>query len=242
LTPTTAPAVDLRIVKNASAALVDPGQVLTYTLAITNAGPSNAPSVTVVDVLPTSLGYVSATGPGWTCNAAGGTVTCDYGSLTVGPAPSITLVTTVELTATGLITNTASVSSPLPDLMPADNTDTVTTPVNVPTAVELTDFRIASIVNGVVNLVWSTGAEIDHSVFRLYRGPSSDFGDAVLITTIPGTVSNAGGADYTYPDQPGDGIWWYWLGDVDTQAHEAWYGPVTGMTHTYRLYLPFVRP
>ncbi len=241
-TPTQVPAVDLRIIKSASAALVEPGQVLSYTLAITNAGPSDAPSVTVVDTLPASLRFVSATGPGWTCTAASGSVTCDYGPLMVGPAPAISLVTTVELTATGLITNTAVVSSPLPDPTPSDNTDTVTTPINIPTAVELTDFRIASIANGVVNLFWSTGAEIDHFAFKLYRGPSSDIGEAVPVTTIPGTLSNAGGADYLYPDQPGSGTWWYWLVDVDTQAHEAWHGPVFGTNIVYKLFLPFVRP
>ncbi|HNJ79716.1 MAG TPA: hypothetical protein PKX56_10200, partial [Marmoricola sp.] len=42
----------------------------TYTLAVHNDGPTEAPgSITVTDVLPSGLSFISGSGPGWTCGA-----------------------------------------------------------------------------------------------------------------------------------------------------------------------------
>ena len=46
------------------------------TLAVTNAGPSQATGVTVTDTVPEGLTYVSASGNGWVCAEDAAVVTC----------------------------------------------------------------------------------------------------------------------------------------------------------------------
>jgi len=48
---------------------------------------------------------------------------------------------------------------------------------------------------------------------------------------------------YRYTDAPpAGGVWWYWLGDVDTQGRETIHAPtpIVLAPATTRLYLPFV--
>ncbi|MFN8571509.1 MAG: hypothetical protein U0132_05580 [Gemmatimonadaceae bacterium] len=89
------------------------GQPASYTLAVSNAG--GAPSsgaITVSDVLPASLTFVSATGAGWSCSAVGQTVTCtNAGPVAAGATlPAITLTVDVASNAPSTVTNTATVS------------------------------------------------------------------------------------------------------------------------------------
>src|SRR5262249_247097 len=83
-----------------------------YTIAVSNAGPSAATGVIVTDVLPAGMTYVSAAGPGWGCSASGATVLCTAASIPVGAAPAITIVaipmTTGTMTATGMVTSTSA--------------------------------------------------------------------------------------------------------------------------------------
>jgi len=90
-----------------------PGSNQTYTISVTNDGPSNEPGpVTVTDVLPTGLTFVSGSGSGWTCGASGQTVTCTRsGTLAAGVTSSFTLTVAVAANASGAITNTVTVSS-----------------------------------------------------------------------------------------------------------------------------------
>jgi uncharacterized repeat protein (TIGR01451 family) len=86
----------------------------TYTLTVTNGAGSLATSgvVTVVDTLPAGLAFVSGTGTGWSCAAAGQVVTCTTGAaIPAGsPAPAISLVVAVSSTAVPSVLNTAVVS------------------------------------------------------------------------------------------------------------------------------------
>lgn len=106
---TVAVIADLAATKVAGAPTATPGGTLTYTLGVTNAGPSTATNVQITDVLPAELAFVSA--PGCTYAAISHTITCSVGSVAVGPGPTRTLVTTVDPAATGSVTNTASASS-----------------------------------------------------------------------------------------------------------------------------------
>ena len=85
----------------------------TYTLAVSNTGgTATTGTITVTDVLPSGLGFVSGTGTGWTCNALAGTVTCTRTlAITAGnSAPNITLTVSVTEAAFPNVTNTASVA------------------------------------------------------------------------------------------------------------------------------------
>jgi len=98
-----------------------------YLITVGNNGPSPAAApITVSDTLPGGETYVSATGTGWTCDAASGTVTCtDATELDAGDsAPAVTLTVALASGATGEILNTASVSSPTSDPDPDNNSST----------------------------------------------------------------------------------------------------------------------
>jgi uncharacterized repeat protein (TIGR01451 family) len=109
---TTVLAPDLALSK-AHAGNLTIGANATYTITVGNAG--TAPSsgvVTVTDVLPAGLGFVSATGTGWACGFAAGTVTCT-GSAAIpagGGASAISLVVSVASVAAPSVNNLASVA------------------------------------------------------------------------------------------------------------------------------------
>lgn len=107
------------------------GGVAAYTLQVSNIGNTTvAGSTTVEDTLAPGLGYVSATGTGWSCGAVGQLVTCTstdsvpaYGNM-----PAITLIVSVAGSLGNSVENTASVgnSSVNGGAMSAGNTDTAT--------------------------------------------------------------------------------------------------------------------
>jgi uncharacterized repeat protein (TIGR01451 family) len=105
-TVTQVPLSDLVITKTASPNPVLSGGTLTYTLTVTNYGPTTAPAVTVTDILPVGLSFVSA--DNGTNNS--GTVTWNLGAMAKGESVVLTLVTTVSLDATDTIINMAAIS------------------------------------------------------------------------------------------------------------------------------------
>lgn len=124
---------DLSLVKTAGT-VVTAGQNLVYTLAVNNGGAASASSVSVTDTFPAGLTFVSASGTGWTCANAAGTVTCTRPTLAVGAAPAITLTLAVPANYAGTnpVANTASVTSSTPDPVPGNNNGTATTTVQFP--------------------------------------------------------------------------------------------------------------
>jgi len=127
------PGPDLAIVKNADKAKVKTGDTLTYTLSVTNVGDGpTTGAVTVTDSIPAGLDLVSVDGgTAWDCTASGRDITCTYlnGVVAVGQKlPDITVVTTVNSTAVGVVVNTGVVSTP-GDVNPNNDRSTVKTPV-----------------------------------------------------------------------------------------------------------------
>jgi uncharacterized repeat protein (TIGR01451 family) len=116
---------DLSIEATATPDPVRIGTDLSYTLSVANGGPTAATNVSVVDTLPAGTTFVSADGPGWSCNNLGQVVTCTIASLGLASsAPAISIVATAPASA-GNITNTATVSSDTSD--PDSTNDTATT-------------------------------------------------------------------------------------------------------------------
>ena len=118
---------DLTVVKTDSPDPVGVGGTVTYQITVTNNGPDATTSVVAVDTLPASLQFASASAG---CANAAGTVTCAIGSLSNGQSAYATVVVTA--TAFGTYTNTVTVSSANPDLVPANNTATAATTVASP--------------------------------------------------------------------------------------------------------------
>ncbi|MCX6029964.1 MAG: hypothetical protein NT169_11800 [Chloroflexi bacterium] len=134
-TNTPQPQADLALAKTASPNPVAAGETLTYTLVITNNGPSTATGVTLTDTLPLSTTFNSASGSSWTCNEAAGVVSCSDDTLIVGEVTTITVVVTVMAAAPDQIVNTAEVGSSAPDPTPGNNTASASTDVIHPALV-----------------------------------------------------------------------------------------------------------
>lgn len=139
---------DVQVTKVGAPSPVVPGQTLTYTITVTNAGPDPAASVSLSDPLPTGTTFASLSSPGgWSCAmpavGAGGVVSCSLASMSVGSAV-FTLTVVVSPAAAGAVSNTATVSSTTPDADPANNVSNSTTPIDgAPTITDITDQTIA---------------------------------------------------------------------------------------------------
>jgi len=121
-TPVT-PTADLSITKAGSASTV-PGGTVTYTIGISNAGPSSAVDVTVADSTPPGLEFVSNSG---NCTTA---FPCALGTLAAGATRTITATFRAARTsAPGPIVNRASVTSSSADPAPANNEASATTEI-----------------------------------------------------------------------------------------------------------------
>jgi len=119
---TIAALADLSVTQTSSPEPVAVNSNLTYSITVSNAGPSAASGATLTDSFPAGVTFVSATSSPGGCNQSDGILTCSLGALNNGAAARITLV--VKVTAAGSIANTVSVSSPEVDLVPANNTFT----------------------------------------------------------------------------------------------------------------------
>ena len=195
-TTTVATQSDLSIVKTQTSPagnLVIAGQNVTYSIVVTNSGPSNSASTIVTDVLSAGLRFVSANSTLGSCSAVGQTVTCNLGTLgapnqcAVVPAPTtatITLVARVcpEAVCGSLISNTASVSggnlacaTNLPDPTPANNTSA---PVNT-TVQTQSDLSITKTQTSPAGNVVIAGQNVTYSIVVTNSGPSNSLNTVV---------------------------------------------------------------
>ncbi|MDM8520167.1 Ig-like domain-containing protein [Anaerolineales bacterium HSG6] len=119
-------AIDLLIEKQVDRQTALIGELLTYTLVITNRGPVTANQVMITDVLSSQLDFVSASS---NCHQ-NEMVICYVDSLAVDKTTSVTI--TVTVLENGIISNTAWVSSSHAEIDSDANHSTVTTTVGLP--------------------------------------------------------------------------------------------------------------
>jgi len=103
------------------------GQNITYSLTVSNAGPSRANSVALIDTLPAGATLVNAVGTGWNCSGSA-TITCTLPALDVASAAPVSIVITPASGSTEA-DNSATVNSTTTDVIPGNNTATATTVV-----------------------------------------------------------------------------------------------------------------
>ena len=122
------PRADLSVTKTDSPDPTSALSPLTYTMTVTNHGPQEATGVTVTDTLPEDVTYSSATPTQGNCLEAGGTVTCDLGTLPDGANAMVTIVVAPQ--SEGTIENSVSVTANEIDADPGNNSATAGTTVD----------------------------------------------------------------------------------------------------------------
>ncbi|MEZ4868798.1 MAG: SdrD B-like domain-containing protein [Caldilineaceae bacterium] len=103
---------DLAVAKYDDPDPVAAGATLTYTIIITNYGPSNAQNVVITDTLSNDVTLVSATG----CTPSGNQIICNFGTIANGGTRSVTIVVTVnsDLLVAAASDGSALVQAPMP--------------------------------------------------------------------------------------------------------------------------------
>jgi uncharacterized repeat protein (TIGR01451 family) len=166
-TTITGTSADLAISKT-SAATVIAGANLTYTITVSNNGPSDAQAVSLSDLLPATETFVSQSQSGsdtFTLSHTGNQVSDTIATLPSGHSDSFTVTATVvaNLVDGTQISNTASVSSSTPDPNPSNNSSTSTTTVKTPADLAVTKTGPAAVV---------AGAPMAYTITVTNNGPS----------------------------------------------------------------------
>jgi uncharacterized repeat protein (TIGR01451 family) len=134
LSGTCAPSADLSVTKAVDKTSASPGDTLTYTITIYNAGPDAVVTPGATDQLPANLDYrtidevSNSPGAGNGIGFVDGIITCSIPEIPAGE--SITCVFSVKVKGPlGYAVNTATVDSPTADPDATNNASTVTTEI-----------------------------------------------------------------------------------------------------------------
>jgi uncharacterized repeat protein (TIGR01451 family)/CSLREA domain-containing protein len=119
--------VDLSVTNEDSPNTVVAGGNVTYTLTVSNGGPSGASGVGLSDPLPATASLVSVTATQGTCDEVGAVV-CQLGNIPSGGTATVTIV--ARLSTAGSVTNTATVDGNETDTDLTNNTASAITIVS----------------------------------------------------------------------------------------------------------------
>ncbi|MFF2073563.1 hypothetical protein ACFVXG_02280, partial [Kitasatospora sp. NPDC058162] len=179
----------LSIRKTASPTTYVPGQALTYTVVVSNAGPAPAVGAAVRDALPSAL-----SGFTWTCAPGSRSSGCGDGSgtgsidttatIAVNDSVTYTVTGTVPSGTTGTLSNTATVTRPNattdPNCGPTCSS-TVDTPGRVTTGLSVTKTPDKN--------PYVPGQPLTYTIVVKNNGPSDAVGTSVR-DTVPATLQN----------------------------------------------------
>jgi len=196
---------DVSIAKTASPTTVGVGSNVTYTLTprLNGGEPAGQGSglITVTDTLNANLTFVSATGTGWTCNYVAPTVTCTRpGPFSANFTNMPTIAIVARVNAIGTIPNTATISAPEPDPVPANNSGSFN--ITGSNSADLSTTKTVSQSPVVPNFNFT------YTLTARNNGPSAvAIGQTVTVTdTIPAGVSlrtpGATGTGWTCTNSP----------------------------------------
>lgn len=197
----TAKSADLSLTKTVDNASPNVGQDVTFTITLTNGGPNAATNVSVKDLLPAGLTFVSST-------QSQGSYVSGTGIWTVGAvnaSSSATLTIKANVQSSGTITNTAEVIA-------SDVFDPDSTPNNHNASEDDQASRVISslqadlsLVKSVDNAAPNVGDTVVFTIIVNNAGPSATTGVQVkdLLPTGLTYVSDDGGGAY----MNGTGIW-----------------------------------
>ena len=202
------PLIDLSVTKAVSDATPNVGDEVTYTVTVSNGGPSDATGVVVEDQLPDGVTHVSHDTSIGTWQPGSGA--WDVGELAVGETATLTIVVEVDDAAT--IANVAQVvdaDQEDVDSQPAEN------PLDAATPPDQDDEALAVLTGQQIDLeldiaadrtVVGVGDQVTYTVTLTNQGPSDATGVAVSVPLPPGVafvLSDPSMGSY----DPGTGIW-----------------------------------
>jgi len=164
---------DLSVTKTASPNPAQVGVTLSYRITATNNGPAVATNVNVIDTLPASVTFGSATTTQGNCNGTSA-VNCNLGTLAVGASAIVTI--NVTPSAAGQITNSATVNASESDFDSTSNSSTITTLIQ-PAAISPTMLDDNLTVNTVI-------AGLDQPTSMAFIGPN----DFLILERATGKV------------------------------------------------------
>jgi uncharacterized repeat protein (TIGR01451 family) len=171
---------DLSITKSSSTPTAVAGTSFSYTLSVSNNGPSDASGVVISDTLPAGLSFRSS-GSSNACTASGQLVTCSVNSLAADQTVDLTVV--VDAAASlpaGTVSNTVSVEGSQPDPLNSNNSSTET--INVSREADLSITKSGSTPSVVA------GASFSYNLSVTNDGPS-DASGLVISDTLPSGLS-----------------------------------------------------
>lgn len=163
-------------------ATVTPGNDVTYTVTVTNNGPSTATNVVLSDVIAGDATFVSVT-PSAGCTGT----TCTIGTMAPGASAIFSYTFHVAPDADGGVENTATVSASTPDPAAGNNTSIVSSP-----AIGSADLAVMK--SGPATV--TPGTDVTYGVTVTNNGPSTavnvvvgDYmlGEATFVSVTPST-------------------------------------------------------
>src|SRR5438552_594170 len=165
--------VDLAITKTDGVTTAVPGTTTTYTIVVSNTGPSDAIGATVTDTFSaafTSASWSCVAAGGGTCTASGTGNISDTLNVPVGATLTYTVVASISPSATGTLTNTATVTAPAgaTDTNPGNNSATDSDPLTA--VAPVADLAITK-TDGVTSV--NAGGATIYTVVVSNAGPSS---------------------------------------------------------------------
>ena len=150
ITPVAAQVADLAVTKTDGKASYTPGTAISYTIAVTNAGPSTAAGFSIADNVPAAITGVSVTcavtgtGNCGTNGTSGNSVSFTAASLAPGAGNTLTLTVngSVSTSASGTLVNTVTVAAGAgaTDPNPGNNSATDTNQPGTGVVTEVTSF------------------------------------------------------------------------------------------------------
>jgi len=211
-TDTIITSANLSITKTDGVTGISAGGRVTYTIVVTNNGPQSVSGATVNDTFSASYSNVT-----WTCSATNGSscgATSGSGnnlnttvSLLNGGQATFTAIATVATSASGTLTNTATVAVPpnTTDSNPANNTATDTDNVlaasTLPTLGILDNFNRAN--SGTLGSNWSQLVIFGNASIRVNNNQAQALLLGSAIWNNPNTgFGNRQGAAFTFVNAP----------------------------------------
>jgi uncharacterized repeat protein (TIGR01451 family) len=178
VTNSASPQADIAVFKTGPANGIA-GSNLTYTVTVTNSGPSTATNVVVSDLLPAGFTFVSATPPSMVSNNL-----VSWPAISLAPNAVSNFMVTVVSAAGGNFTNIAFATSGTFDPNPANNNGTATNSQVITAVTPLAD--VAVFKTGSTNI--QAGGTLTYTITATNAGPSTAT-NVVVQDTLPANVT-----------------------------------------------------